>query len=76
MTWIRTIPFADAGDELRRVIEQQRTMYPREYEVPAFPGLEPGGAPAFAEAARDDRHARLGAEPMSLLNHLARGVSA
>jgi alkylhydroperoxidase family enzyme len=44
MTWIRTIPLGEAGDELRRVIEQQRAMYPREYEAPAFPGLEPGGS--------------------------------
>ena len=44
MTWIRTIPFADADDELRRLLEQQRALYPQEYATPAFPGLEPGGS--------------------------------
>ena len=44
MTWIRTIPFAEAHDELRHFIEEQRAMYPREYATPAFPGLEPGGS--------------------------------
>ncbi|HEY0158978.1 MAG TPA: hypothetical protein VGF28_16960 [Thermoanaerobaculia bacterium] len=44
MTWIRTIPLGEAGDELRRLVEQQRALYPGEYATPAFPGLEPGGS--------------------------------
>ena len=37
MTWIRTIPLNEASDALRRAIEAQRTLYPREYASPVHP---------------------------------------
>ena len=37
MTWIRTIPLADADEALRRAIEAQRALYPVEYETPVHP---------------------------------------
>jgi hypothetical protein len=33
MTWIRTIPPAEAGPELRRVYETLRGLYPPEYHI-------------------------------------------
>jgi uncharacterized peroxidase-related enzyme len=43
MTWIRTVPYDRAGDELRRVYESTRALYPAEYgaSVPAL--LKPDG---------------------------------
>ena len=38
MTWIRTIPMEDAGEKLRRMMEGQRAMYPKEYATPVSPG--------------------------------------
>jgi hypothetical protein len=43
MTWIRTIPFAEADDELRRAMEAQKALYPQEYAVPIHPA-EGGGS--------------------------------
>ena len=37
MTWIETVPFADADDALRRAIEMQRALYPVEYATPVHP---------------------------------------
>ena len=37
MTWIRTIPLPEADDKLRRAIEAQRAMYPKEYATPVHP---------------------------------------
>jgi hypothetical protein len=37
MTWIRTIPLAEASDALRRAIDAQRALYPREYDDPVHP---------------------------------------
>ena len=44
MTWIRTIPFADAEGPLRELIEKQRGLYPVEYATSGFPGVTPGGS--------------------------------
>jgi hypothetical protein len=32
MAWIRTIPFTEADDALRKALEAQRKLYPKEYE--------------------------------------------
>ena len=32
MAWIKTIPFADADPALRRALDAQSTLYPKEYE--------------------------------------------
>jgi len=37
MTWIRTIPFSEADEPLRRAIEAQRALYPAEYATPVQP---------------------------------------
>ncbi len=38
MTWIRTIPMEEADEKLRKMIEAQRAMYPKEYSSPVSPG--------------------------------------
>jgi alkylhydroperoxidase family enzyme len=37
MTWIRTIPMAQASEELRQAVEAQRELYPAEYADPVHP---------------------------------------
>jgi hypothetical protein len=37
MTWIRTVPLSDADDKLRRAIEGQQALYPKEYADPVHP---------------------------------------
>ncbi|HEX4602095.1 MAG TPA: hypothetical protein VH116_11930 [Gemmatimonadales bacterium] len=37
MTWIRTIPVADADAKLRHALEAQRALYPKEYATPVQP---------------------------------------
>jgi hypothetical protein len=37
MTWIRTIPLSQAGDELRQAVEGQKSLYPGEYATPIHP---------------------------------------
>jgi hypothetical protein len=44
MTWIKTIPTAEATGALRTAIEEQRASYPQEYAKSAFPDLAPGGS--------------------------------
>jgi alkylhydroperoxidase family enzyme len=34
MTWIKTIPESEADEKLRRALEQERALYPREYATP------------------------------------------
>jgi alkylhydroperoxidase family enzyme len=41
MTWIKTVPFEEADEKLRRVMEAQRELYPAEYAEPVHP--TPGG---------------------------------
>jgi hypothetical protein len=38
MTWIRTIPIEEADEKLRRIMEAQRAIYPKEYATPGSPG--------------------------------------
>lgn len=40
MTWIRTIPYAEADAALREAIEKQRALYPLEYATSAQPSLQ------------------------------------
>jgi len=37
MTWIKTVPFDEADERLRREIEAQRDLYPSEYADPVHP---------------------------------------
>ena len=34
MTWIRTVPLADADDRLRKALDAQTVLYPKEYAQP------------------------------------------
>jgi hypothetical protein len=43
MTWIRTVPTAEASGKLRQAIEAQRQVYPKEYADPVHPD-ESGGS--------------------------------
>lgn len=36
MTWIKTVPLAEAGQELLHALESQRALYPKEYATPVF----------------------------------------
>jgi hypothetical protein len=47
MTWIRTIPLAQAGDELRQAVEAEKSLYPMEYATPVHPA-EGGGSEIVA----------------------------
>ena len=37
MTWIKTIPLAEAGDDLKRALQAQHKLYPGEYAAPVHP---------------------------------------
>jgi alkylhydroperoxidase family enzyme len=37
MTWIKTVPMAEATGELRDAIDAQRLLYPEEYSQPVHP---------------------------------------
>jgi hypothetical protein len=37
MTWIRTIPISEADEKLRKAVEDERALYPKEYAVPIHP---------------------------------------
>ena len=43
MTWIQTIPTAQADEKLRKAIEGEQMLYPKEYAVPVHPDAS-GGA--------------------------------
>ncbi|MGB9205815.1 MAG: hypothetical protein WCB94_17805 [Terriglobales bacterium] len=47
MTWIRTIPLAQANDELRQAVEAEKSLYPVEYATPVHPA-EGGGSEIVA----------------------------
>lgn len=37
MAWIKTVPAAEADEDLRRAMEAQRALYPVEYATPVHP---------------------------------------
>jgi hypothetical protein len=37
MTWIRTIPQSEADEKLRKALEGQSALYPKEYRAPVQP---------------------------------------
>jgi hypothetical protein len=43
MTWIRTVPLAEADEKLRKAVETQKLLYPKEYAEPVHPD-DAGGA--------------------------------
>ena len=42
MTWIRTVSLTEADENLRRAIEREKLLYPKEYGDPVHP--DPSGA--------------------------------
>jgi hypothetical protein len=44
MTWIRTLPLAEADARLRQAIEAQHALYPPEYAMPVSPSDGQGAA--------------------------------
>jgi len=48
MTWIRTIPIAEADEHLRRAIEAQRETYPAEYAASVHPTPDGGASEIVA----------------------------
>lgn len=47
MTWIRTVPLSEADEKLRRAMEEQKLLYPKEYATPVHP-VEGGGSSIVA----------------------------
>jgi hypothetical protein len=43
MTWIRTVPFEQADEQLRRTYESVRALYPAEYGDPVASLIRPDG---------------------------------
>jgi alkylhydroperoxidase family enzyme len=43
MTWIRTVPMPEADEKLRRAVEAEQQLYPKEYAEPVHPD-DAGGA--------------------------------
>lgn len=37
MTWIKTVPLAEASEELKKAMEAQQQLYPVEYATPVHP---------------------------------------
>ena len=37
MTWIKIVPMNEADERLRRAIEMEQALYPKEYETPVHP---------------------------------------
>lgn len=44
MTWIRTIPISEADEKLRKAMEEDRALYPKEYAVPIHPTPDGGSS--------------------------------
>jgi hypothetical protein len=42
MTWIRTVSWDEADEKLRKAIEDEKILYPKEYADPVHP--DPSGA--------------------------------
>jgi len=48
MTWIRTVPEAEAGEALRTAQQKQMSLYPKEYSEPVHPVPGETAAPIVA----------------------------
>jgi hypothetical protein len=90
MTWIKTVSMEE-DERVKKAMLEQRKVYPVEYATPV-PAVDHGmtavplvqrvrrddvtGVAAEPAAARNDYHARVGDEPVPLLNRISRRVSA
>jgi hypothetical protein len=41
MTWIRTVPLSEPDERLRKAMEAQMGLYPKEYATPTDPNRDP-----------------------------------
>ncbi|HEY1271384.1 MAG TPA: hypothetical protein VGF08_05345 [Terriglobales bacterium] len=48
MTWIKTIPVSEADPRLKKAMEDQKTLYPKEYAVPMHPTPDGGASEIVA----------------------------
>lgn len=48
MTWIKTVPLSEGGDELEKALESIYELYPVEYATPVHP--TPGGASGIIDS--------------------------
>jgi hypothetical protein len=48
MTWIRTIPIAEADEKLRKAIAGEQALYPKEYATPVHPSPDGGSSSIVA----------------------------
>jgi len=46
MAWIKTVPMAEASEELKQAVESQKSLYPMEYATPTH-AVEAGEAAAI-----------------------------
>ena len=37
MTWIRTVPLSEADGSLKKALDDQKSLYPKEYATPVHP---------------------------------------
>ena len=44
MTWIKTVPMAEADEKLLRALEAQKALYPIEYATPVHPTPDGGSS--------------------------------
>lgn len=49
MTWIRTVPMTEANASLKKAIEAQKSLYPKEYATPTH--IVPEGEAAMIVAS-------------------------
>jgi hypothetical protein len=42
MTWIKTVPIGEASDQLKKALDDERALYPREYADPVHPSTDGG----------------------------------
>ena len=49
ITWIHTVPIAEADQKLRKALEDERALYPKEYAEPVHPS--PDGGPSLIVAS-------------------------
>ena len=47
MTWIRTVSLPEADEKLRKAMEDEKGLYPKEYATPVHP-VEGGGSEIVA----------------------------
>jgi len=42
MTWIKTVPINEASEKLKKALDDERALYPKEYADPVHPSADGG----------------------------------